>query len=129
MSYKRERAHLLRQIAGATTSLPAGCQTIRDLEIDLRVLESERLREQARRWGIELRDAIGPWETDRGNTRWWLRLDKQYAEAEKAIDDARYAYFKKWVDLISPVASVVISILAFALAALALYLQLSGKLH
>ena len=54
----------------------------------------------------------------------------------KVIEEARFAYYKRWIDTLTPIASVlialasaVISLLAVTLAAIALYLQLVGKPH
>jgi hypothetical protein len=127
-AYKRARQRLQIEVASARAEAPIDPQKLSRLEVDLKVLESNQLRDRAKRFGIELVGAVGPWETDSDN-RYWLRLDKQYAEAEKVIQDARYDYWKKWVDLLSPVVSVVISVLAFALAALALYFQVAGKIR
>lgn len=126
MSYKAERRRLLER-QQALALAPSGDAKIKEIEIKLKVLESNRLREKAKKWGIDLTEAVGPWETD--DARMWISQDKHYAQAEKIISEAQYAYWRKWVDLISPVASVVISLLAFALAALALYLQLVGRLR
>lgn len=127
-AYKSARQQLQREIASARAETPVDTQKVARIEVELKVLESDRLRERAKRLGVELVGAVGPWETDSEN-RYWLRLDKQYVEAEKVIQDARYDYWKKWVDLFSPVVSVVISVLAFALAALALYFQVVGKIR
>jgi hypothetical protein len=127
-AYKNARQQFQRDIASARAETPVDTEKVARIEVELKVLESDRLRERAKRLGIELVGAVGPWETDSDN-RYWLRLDKQYAEAEKVIQDARYDYWKKWVDLLSPVVSVVIAVLAFALAALALYFQLIGKIR
>lgn len=128
-TYKKRRQQLQLEIAAAkagTLSIP---QQIRSLETQLRILECERLRESANRYGLDLIASapVGPWVHDPENDVQYLSTAEQLALAERAIEDARYEYWKKWVDLISPVASVVISLLAFALAAVALYLQLSGK--
>ena len=129
MSYKEERRRLLeRQQALAGAPLTCAKQ-IKETEIKLKVLESNRLREKAKKWGIDLVEAVGPWETDANSTRSWISQDKHYAQAARIISDTRFAYWKKWVDVISPVASVVISLLAFVLAALALCLQLVGRLR
>jgi len=65
----------------------------------------------------------------------WLEEWRQ-APVQKVIDDARFAYYKKWIDTLTPTASVlialasaVISLFAVTLAGVALYLQLAGKLH
>jgi hypothetical protein len=129
MSVKTTRQQLQRDLASAKRETPVDPQKVRRIEVELKVLESDRLRAKARRWGLELvGSAVGSWETDENN-RYWLGQDKQYAAAEKLISDVRYAAFKKWVDLLSPILSVVISILAFVLAALALYFQWTGKIR
>jgi hypothetical protein len=70
---------------------------------------------------VDLVGAVDPWRTD--EVRKWLN-EPELARAKRVISEARFAWWKKWVDLLSPVASIVISLLAFGLAALALYLQL-----
>jgi hypothetical protein len=129
MSVKTIRQQLQRDLASAKRETPVDLQKVRRAEVELKVLESDRLRAKARRWGLELvGSAVGSWETDAEN-RYWLGQDKQYALAERLISEARFAAVKKWVDLLSPILSVIISVLAFALAALALYFQWTGKLR
>ena len=77
------------------------------------------------RFGINLAENVGPWETD--EARMWLR-EKEQTKARRLINEARFDWWKKWVGLLSPALSVIISLLALMLAALALYLQLRGKI-
>jgi hypothetical protein len=101
-------------------------QQIADLENELDAVESHHLIERAKNFGVDLKEAVGPWYTDH-RSRSWLP-DKDQVRANRVIGDARFAWWKKWVELLSPVLSVVISLLAVALAALALYLQLKGNI-
>jgi hypothetical protein len=118
MSYRKERKQLASQLAQAKADNPTDSQA-RSLEVDLRILDSNQLWRRAMRWGLSRSD-IGPWESDRENTRLWLRSDERFAEANKRIDEARYAVVKKWVDLLIPIASLVISLVALVIAAMAL---------
>jgi len=101
-------------------------------------LESDELRRRAAKYGLDLTQApgVGPWTSDPIDPkRIWLEEWRQ-APAHKAIEEARFAYYKKWINTLTPIASVlialasaVISLFAVTLAAVALYLQLVGKLH
>ncbi|HSS19317.1 MAG TPA: hypothetical protein VLL54_04530 [Pyrinomonadaceae bacterium] len=127
LSYRKERKRLLAEITKAK-QLPPDPQKARLHETDLRVLDSDRLWQRAEWWGLSRSD-LGPWEHDPETGRWWFPADQRFDEAKKQFAEGRYAVVKKWVDLLSPIASLVISILAFALAALALYLELIGRIQ
>lgn len=98
---------------------------IGELENQLDAVESHHLSQRAKRFGIDLKEAVGPWNSN-GRGREWLE-DKYQIKAAQVISDARYAWWKKWVDLLSPVLSVIMSLLAVAIAGFALYLQVTGK--
>ena len=129
MSYRNQRRQLVARLGRAKSEVSIDTKRVRDLETDLKVLKSDRLWRRANRWGISNRSEIGPWETNSDLTLWWLNSDNRLVEAKKVIDNAKHTYIKKWVDLLSPILSVIISILAFLLAALALYLQFVGRIH
>jgi hypothetical protein len=97
---------------------------VKEMRIDLLVLEADELRERASELGIDLVSAVGPWETD--DKRMWLQR-KEQNKARKVIADARFEWWKKWIAVLSPVLSVVIALLALMVASLALYLQVKGK--
>jgi hypothetical protein len=127
-TYTSTRQKLHCDLTSAKAESPVDPEKIKRLEVELKVLESDRLRQQARRWNLELYgSAVGSWETD--SYRQWLPQAQQYALAEKLISEARFALIKKWVDLLSPILSVVISISAFVLALLALYFQWTGRIR
>jgi hypothetical protein len=101
---------------------------IGELEEELNVVESSRLRKKAMRFGVDLNEGFGPWMTHAVIPgRKWLE-EKEQSKAHRAIREAQMEWWRKWITLLSPVASVIIALLAFALAALALYLQITGKL-
>ena len=58
------------------------------------------------RFGINLIEAVGPWASD--DVRLWLEAREQ-AKARRVIADAQFDWWKKWISLLSPVASVVIA--------------------
>lgn len=146
--YEKRREALIRQIEGVRKALDSGdkdnadhadhTETLAVLEEDLKILESDALLEKAARFNLDLTNTagVGPWMTHAVKPgRTWLEK-KSYAAASKAISEARRAWYKQWIDLLSPVASVIIaigstliSLLALVLAAVALYLQLIGRLH
>ena len=85
------------------------------------------LRKKAEKFGIDL-PPYGDdnyWETYPFSNDTYLN-NNGTAKANKDIADARFAYWKRWIDISSPVASVLISLFALAVAALALYLQAKG---
>ena len=73
------------------------------------------------RFGIEETFGSG-WQLDVRGERFYLK-DGARARARKLITEARYNYWKRWIDLLSPVLSLIISFLAFLIAVVALYLQ------
>jgi len=125
--YKRERKALARQIANLESygQHSSDEQRLNRLKLKLMVLDSDRLRERAMRFGVNLVEAVGPWHTD--EARMWLR-EKEQTNARRVINDARFDWWKRWIGLLSPAVSVLIALLALLLAALALYLQLKGKI-
>jgi len=93
------------------------------IEIELRRLESGRTYSLMRSWGVDAPKQnipSGPlYEADRdGNLL--LTQDGQ-AAASQAISDARFAWCKKWVDLLAPIMSTIISLIALAISIIALY--------
>jgi len=126
-SYKRQRKILVRRIEDVARlgMHNSDERRIVHLRQELLVFDSDRLRERANRFGIDLIAMVGPWETD--SLHMWLK-DKEQIKARRVIAEARFEWWKKWIGLLSPVISIIISLLAVAFAALALYLQLTGKL-
>ena len=101
----------------------------------LRWMDTQGLIRRARKYGVEPQPY--DWDIPTVESHWEAneytgqRYLSNFGAAQLTGDTsaAKFALWKKWIDVISPVASVVISILAFALATLALYLQLTGKLR
>ena len=89
------------------------------LEIELAVNEANRLFRQAKRYGV-----VGTPQQQTANpgSRPYFKPHNQEA-FERMIAEARYSTIKKWVDLLTPILSTVVSILALLIAVLALYLQ------
>jgi cell division septum initiation protein DivIVA len=126
-AYKKERKALKRRIADLEKESASvdDAQKIARCKLELKVLESSYLQKRAARFGIDLVEAVGPWYTD--EARRWLN-EKEQAKAHQVIADARFDWWKKWIGVISPVASVIIALVAIMLAVLALYLQITGKI-
>jgi hypothetical protein len=150
--YKKQRRQLQKSIAKAERDIEAESLKLKDvrpqdvgmfglnvsryntrkhdLEMELEVLEAKYLMELGEKWG-----------TDGSPTK--LMYDPNYVGLEprpyftpqnkelmlKWISDARRKRIREWVEIVSPVASVIISLLAFLLAALALYLQITSMTH
>lgn len=101
------------------------------LEEDLNVLETLELQEQAKSFGIELiPDNTGYikgtdyWDKTRdGRT---CLTERGMTVAKNRIIDARLAYWKRWIDIVTPIVSIIFSVIALLIAALALYLQASS---
>lgn len=101
------------------------------LEEDLDVFETLELKEQAELFGI----SISPQDSDSlALAKFWdkTRDDRSFltekgrAVVKNRIIDARFSYWKRWIDIVTPIASTIISISALLLAAPALYLQVSS---
>jgi hypothetical protein len=86
--------------------------------------ETHLLRKKCESFGIELPpyDDDQYWDTYKFTDSHYLS-DKGKAKANRDIVDARFAYWKRWIDVMSPVATVLISVVALILAGLSLYLQ------
>jgi hypothetical protein len=95
------------------------------LEEDLRVLERIELEEQARPFGIDLYPSEGRWgdallwENTRDGRR--MLTEQGWLRGKKLITDARMDYWKRWTDIVAPIASTIISIIALIVAVIALY--------
>jgi len=92
------------------------------IELELRRLESNRIFSLMRSWGVDapkqniLSDAL--YEIDRdGNL---LFTQDGRAAASQAISDARFAWFKKWFDLLIPIVSTILSVIALIVSIIAL---------
>jgi hypothetical protein len=136
--YKSERKRYLRELSDLYQQLPFIPDPhspsieieaqIKDARWYVKVLDSLLLEDEAGRFGVDLREAVGPWFDSHNKRFTWIEEREQTA-ARQIINEARFKWWKKWIDLLSPALSVVISLLAFALAAIALYLQIAGKLR
>jgi hypothetical protein len=124
--YRNERTALIRKLERMESIAvhDSDDRRVKELRTELLVLETDELRERASGFGIDLVSAVGPWETD--DRRMWLPK-KEQNKARRLIADTRFEWWKKWISVLSPVVSVVIALLAFMVAVLALYLQLKGK--
>ena len=100
------------------------------LEEDLSVLETLELADRAQPFGINLfpiDSRLGDpaiWVTSRDGRR--MLTEYGVIRANNLITEARFSYWKRWIDVVTPVASTIISVIALLLAALALYLQISS---
>lgn len=83
---------------------------IAELQNELDAVESRHLSQRAKRFGIDLQEAVGPWYSDHRG-RLWLE-DKYRVKASQAISDARFAWWRKWLELLVPILSLIIAILA-----------------
>lgn len=150
--YLSKRRELERQLEGLNREIEAQALTLKDespesaglfglhisqyqtrkhdLEMELEVLEARHLLDEAERWGVE-----GSVPQEIYDPRYVGLEPRPYFKAQnkelmrRMISDARRKRIKEWVEIISPVASVIISLLAFLLAALALYLQVTRQTH
>jgi hypothetical protein len=94
------------------------------LEEDLKVLETLELEEKAQVFGINIfpseRRFDDPefWNTTRDYRK--VLTKAGFARTESLIIDARFAYWKRWVEVVTPVASLIISLIALIVAIIAL---------
>jgi hypothetical protein len=95
------------------------------LEDDLRVFERLDLEEQARPFGIDLYPMVQPpgsaslWEATNDGRR--VLTEAGFIRAKNLIIEARMNYWKRWIDILAPIASTIISIIALIVAIIALY--------
>src|ERR1041384_8885640 len=103
---KSERRALIRKLARMESIAihDSDDRRVKDLRIDLLVLEADELREEASGLGIDLVSAVGPWETD--DKRMWLQR-KEQNKARQVIADARFEWWKKWIGFFGSRRSVV----------------------
>ncbi len=97
----------------------------RYLEENIGLLETQILKEQAQSFGINLfpPDAdplviLTSWSTTIGGSR--FLKEEARASLNNRIIDARFAYWKRWVDIVAPVGSLIISIIALIVAIIAI---------
>ena len=92
------------------------------LEIKLESLEAARLRKKAERYGLysfPTQEVYIP--NDEGGSGYAYFLPQQKEQLYRMVADARFAYRKKWVDLLSPIMTIIISLIALAVSIIALY--------
>ena len=91
----------------------------------LDIFESNLLRQKARRMGVEIPKKPGWWDNDieefmalnvpAGDmdnlANWWLTEDGRSIVA-KQVSDAQLAYWKRWAELLIPILSLIIAIIA-----------------
>jgi hypothetical protein len=85
---------------------------------ELRRLETEKLQRDIQRFGITAIFASG-WKLDARGGEWYLS-EEAMTTARNMIKEARYNYWKKWFDLLVPILSFIVSILALLVAIIAL---------
>ena len=135
--YKKDHQRVTRQLSELKRDSPGDTRQLDVLDAELRLLESDELRRREAKYGLDLTQApgVGPWTSDAINPkRMWLEQWRP-TPVRKVIEEARFAYYKRSIDTLTPIASVlialasaVISLLAVTLAAIALYLQLVGMI-
>lgn len=118
--YKKDHDRLKKQLS----SLPADTSIIdrQRIENELRLLETNELRRQAKRVGLDLDKAagVGPWTSDAADPKiTWLEDFRQPA-AWEIIKEAQSAHRKERRDLLIKLAPIVISLFAFLVSVFAL---------
>lgn len=91
------------------------------LEIELAVLEARRLFRLAKRYGAvgtPQQEIDDPAQTGDQSRRYFKPHNQE--AFERMIADARFALWKKWIDLLSPVISIVIAIIALIVSIIAI---------
>lgn len=98
---------------------------------ELRWMETAKLIKKAKRFGLDLpprwlvTGRPADWETNKHTNRTYL-TDSGATRLSHDISEARFNYWKRWVEIVSPLATILISLFALAVAVLALYLQTSN---
>ena len=120
--YKKERDDLNQRLV----TLPPETSIIdrQKLQAELDLLDTNELRRQAKRVGIDLDfdnlPGVGPWESHPDNPQIrWLPSRRQ-PDTIRVIEAARSARRKERRDLLIKLAPVVIALLAFIVSVLAL---------
>lgn len=97
---------------------------------ELEGMKTRKARMKAERFGIELPpNAYGgeqDWDDIPFSEQRFLTA-KGLAKVNRQVSKARFVYWKQWIDIVSPIASVIIALLALALSAIALYFQFFGN--
>lgn len=149
--YRKARLDLQRRIADLDKQQEAGLVKLKDktpdqislyglaianyqgqrkhLEMELEVLEAGYLLKKAARYGLEATPPNLLYDPKMSGVA--LRpyfVDGNKAKMRRMIADARKAYWKDWIAIISPLATVIISLLALLVSALAIYLQLTKRI-
>src|ERR1044072_597537 len=97
-------------------------------------MSTERLKRRAKKYRVVIPEY--DWDIPTPQAHWeeneytGVRYFSDFGETslEDAIDTARFDWWKRWIGLLSPVASVVLALMAFLLALTALVLQVTGRL-
>jgi hypothetical protein len=95
-------------------------ETVSNIEI----IRTRKLSNRCEKFGIDLMPFEEDWDIHPFTRRSYVSVTG-HAKYNRRITDARFAYWKRWVDIVAPTASVIISLLALVIAAIAIYLQLS----
>jgi hypothetical protein len=112
-------------------------QSVYDIETDpiiseLRCMETAKLVKRAKKYGVDepprylITGREASWETNDHTQRTYLS-DSGAAKLSHETTEAMLNYWKRWVEIVSPIATVLIALFALAVAILALFLQLSDK--
>jgi len=120
--YKKEHDRLSRRLASLPADTPV--KERQDAERDLRLLETNELRRQARKVGLDLDKAagVGPWTSDADDPKiTWLEEFRQPA-AREVIKAAQSPHRKERRDLLIKLVPIVIALLAFIVTVL-IYLR------
>lgn len=86
--------------------------------LQLQFLETEQLKRNLKRFGIEA-SFTSSWKLDVRGEQFYLD-EEGLARGWKMVAEARYAWWKKWVDLLGPVVAIAISIIALIISIIAL---------
>jgi hypothetical protein len=89
-------------------------------EMELEVLEAEHLLDQAGKWGVDgsaRQETYDPHFTGVEPRIYFNPQNK--ALMRRMISDAKYEWWKRWVDLLSPVVATIISIIALIISIVA----------
>jgi hypothetical protein len=98
---------------------------------ELRRMETAKLVKRAKKYGVEspphylVTGQLPYWEKNDHTQRTYLS-DNGAAKLNHETSEAVLNYWKRWVEIVSPIATVLIALFALGLSILALYLQLSG---
>jgi len=142
----RKRRKLKKELARVVRLHEAEVRAAKNIGVDLIILKDEDdisslwwletadLVRRAQRYGVEppprgLVTGHEPfWETNTRTGRTYL-TDSGVGKIAHETTEAIFDYWKRWIEIVSPVATVLIALFALAVSILALYLQLKHAPH